>query len=406
MNNKNTNDAPSLKSTASLSRRDLIKTLLGTASVSGAAATTGCGGDSSDIKISQPGREPSEPETTPPPTGNEPNPDTGPEVTPFRIDVHAHMLPDFYRDSLSANDVSHISGLPIPDWTPEQAIGFMDRFAIAQQIVSLPETGVFHLSTAQERLDMATQANNYLAQTLVPSGRFGGFAVLPLADPNDPVELGNASAEAQRAIEELGLSGVCLYTNYNGVYLGDPTLSPLLRTLNQLSAMVFVHPANPARPTPAITPDFIIENPFDTTRAAVNMLYKGVYKLFPRVRWLLAGAGGVLPFLSYRTSLFTITPVLEDTLNLGLVGDIEPLGSYKNLFYDTALSTSPASIRSLRTLVSIDNIMLGTDWPFSKPLFASLNGADPQPGLDHSFKTFERNNVDQANARTQLGLDK
>ncbi|MFX4994021.1 amidohydrolase, partial [Acinetobacter baumannii] len=93
--------------------------------------------------------------------------------------------------------------------------------------------------------------------------------------------------------------------------------------LSLLGAMVFLHPVTPVKPDSIKLPTFLFEFTFDTTRAAVNMLYHGVYRLYPRIRWLLAHAGGALPFLSYRTSLFTIMPVLADGLDLPVLDKVE-----------------------------------------------------------------------------------
>lgn len=38
-----------------------------------------------------------------------------------RIDVHCHLIPDFYRQSLEAHGISQIGGVPVPAWSPALA---------------------------------------------------------------------------------------------------------------------------------------------------------------------------------------------------------------------------------------------------------------------------------------------
>lgn len=317
---------------------------------------------------------------------------------PARIDVHCHHIPDFYRQSLAEHGIVTAGGIPIPAWSPQLAVKFMNDYGIGTQIVSISEPGVHYLDTAAERLAMARRINDYTRETLLPTKRFGGFAVLPLGDPNDPTDVANAGAEAVRAIRTLGLDGVGVFSNYGGVYLGDPRLEPLMATLNQLGVMVFVHPVTPVGYPDLGLPTFLYEFPFDTTRAAVNMSYKQVFTRYPRIRWLLAHAGGTLPFLAYRTSLLQGGVAVAQ--NLGLDRFDKQNLDWGRLFYDTALSPAPSAMKSVREVTSVSHIMFATDWPFSGPVFAVPG--DPAPQLAETFSADERRQVLRDNQLAQF----
>jgi 6-methylsalicylate decarboxylase len=325
----------------------------------------------------------------------------------YRIDVHCHLIPDFYRLSLTTHGILTAGGIPIPPWAPELAVAFMDSYGIQTQIVSISEPGVYYLSNITDRLSMATQINDYIANTLVNTsnpllaGRFGGFAVLPLGDLNNPADVQNACNEARRAITELKLDGIGLFSNYNGVYLGDIRFAPLLATLNELGAFVFLHPVTPsAVPSIPVISEFtyLYEFTFDTTRAAVNMLYNGVFELYPNIRWLLAHAGGTLPFLSYRVSTLTVYPVLAQNLNIPTLENQNL--DFAKLYYDTALSPTPAAMRSVEAVTDVSHIMFATDWPFSNITF--VVPGDPAPQLSETFSSAELLQVNRTNALTQL----
>lgn len=316
--------------------------------------------------------------------------------TPFRIDVHAHLIPDFYRAALKAYDVPNDGGMAPPAWSPDKAVGFMDKFGIQAQVVSLSEPGLGFLPDAHSRVLMARQINDYIRQALLEAPaysklhrRFGGFASLPLGRADDPQEVTQASQEALRAINVLGLDGIGLYSNYQGIYLGDPRLDPLMRTLDQLGAMVFIHPvAPPAGPDLSI-PNFVLEFPFETTRAVTNMLYKGIYWRYPRIRWLLAHAGGTIPFLSYRSALLAL--------------NLDPRrSSYARLFFDTALSAAPPAMAAVRQITEVSHVLLGTDFPYSQLTYALKLPGDPNAELNDTFNAPERQLVDRGNALAQL----
>ncbi len=198
-----------------------------------------------------------------------------------------------------------------------------------------------------------------------------------------------ACAEAIRAINVLGLDGIGLYSNYKGIYLGDARLDPLMRTLNRLGAYVFIHPvAPPVRPDLSM-PNFVLEFPFETTRAVTNMLYKGIYFRFPGIRWQLSHAGGAIPFLSYRSGLLAV--------------NLNPdKSSYSNLFFDTALSSAPASMASVRKVTSVSHVLFGSDFPYSGIVYALKFPGDPNSELNESFNATERTLVDRGNALVQL----
>ncbi|NEB03516.1 amidohydrolase family protein [Streptomyces sp. SID13726] len=322
----------------------------------------------------------------------------------YRIDVHCHLVPDFYRTSLAAHGVVESGGVPFPAWSPTLAVNFMNRYGIQTQVVSVSEPGVMYLSSAADRVAMARRLNDYMSKSLVHTdtaglkGRFGAFAVLPLGGPVTEEDVAAAVVEARRAVRELKLDGVGIFSSYKGTYLGDPVFEPLMKVLDELGVMVFIHPTTPQNYPDLGLPPFLYEFTFDTTRALVNMLYKGVYTRRPNIRWLGAHAGGTLPYLSFRTSLLTLTPAIAQTLGIAGADDSSP--HFRKLFYDTALSHAPQAMKSVRELAGDEHILFATDWPFSGALFPTKG--DPAPQLDETFSPAARVKVERSNALAQF----
>ncbi len=315
---------------------------------------------------------------------------------PSRIDVHAHLIPDFYRSALKAYEVEGDGGLPTPAWSPDAAVDFMNKFGIQTQVVSLSEPGFGFLPDLPSRRQMARQVNDYIRDALIGAPawsrshrRFGGFASLPLGNARDSQEVSAAVDEANRAMNLLKLDGIGLYTHYEGIYLGDPLLNPLMRTLNELEAMVFIHPVAPPVQPELKMPTFVLEFPFETTRAVTNMLYKGIFWRYPKIRWLLPHAGGTIPFLSHRAGLLAL--------------QLNPRNSaFSSLFFDTALSAAPASMAATKEITPTSHILFGSDFPYSQLVYGLKFPGDPNPELNDSFSAAERQMVDRGNALTQL----
>lgn len=307
-----------------------------------------------------------------------------------RIDLHGHALPPEYRASLLENGYATIGGYPTPQWSPERAIDFMDRYGIQTQVLSLSDPGVSYLSGGEAR-DMARYCNSYAAGLFrrYPK-RFGALAVLPMPDVTASV------AEIEYALDVLKLDGVVLLSAYDGVYLGHPQFEPVMAALARRNAFVFVHPAAiPAENKPDLpVPDFLYEFTFDTTRAVAQLMYGGTVTRYPSIRFLLAHAGGTVPYLSYRLGLAG---------EVGFPGQAAPSGiaaRIRNFFYDTAISPSRAAMGSVLEVTSLDHIMFGSDWPFSELLFTG--SGDPQPQLSNTFSSSDRLQIERANALRQL----
>jgi len=196
-------------------------------------------------------------------------------------------------------------------------------------------------------------------------GRFGYFASLPLPDVEGSLD------ELTHAFDVLRADGLVLQSsNYDGSYLGDPRFDEVMEELDRREALVFVHPAVPvsAAAQSLDIPVFGMEFTFDTTRAAFNLAYTGTLERFPNITWVMAHAGGTVPYLVGRFSLLWM--VDHD------LAERAPLGAtayMANLYYDIALSANPHVLSSLAELVGWDHVVFGSDFPFAPELAAQLS---------------------------------
>jgi predicted TIM-barrel fold metal-dependent hydrolase len=301
-----------------------------------------------------------------------------------RIDLHFHLIPKFYQDAAYESGTGPVIGR-YPEWSPERALDLMDAHGIEVALTSLAQPGVQFGDPTRARA-LARRCNDYAAglNARWPK-RFGAFAVVPLWEIRDAIE------EIGYALDVLKLQGVCLFASYAGKFLGDPHFDPLLEELDRRAAVVFVHPAlHPASRTLDLPwPGFMMEYLFDTTRAAVNLVFSGATKRFPRIRFVLAHAGGVVPYFAWRLS---VSPMIDARLP-----QIPPEQIFARLgqfWYDTALCPTPQTMACLAGVARPEQIVFGTDWPFAnaKVLAEALElYAVPIAGL-------RRGAIDRANA--------
>ena len=278
----------------------------------------------------------------------------GGQGAPGRVDVHAHYVPAGLQASLPAAPIFR----GFAAWHPRAAVEMMDRQGIATAILSMVLwTGMFAApGDAAAARQVARSANDTAAEAIRSyPGRFGGFARLPLPDVDAALE------EIDYALGTLGLDGVVLLTNHDGVYLGDNQLDPVFDELNRRQAVTFLHPAVPAgaeHTSLGYVPS-LIEFVFDTTRAVTHLVLSGTLERCPDVRLIVPHAGGTIPFLVDRISLLAARFVPGTAVRAP--AGVEAYLS--RLYYELAIATNPHAVASVLQLVGPERLLYGSDWP-------------------------------------------
>jgi 6-methylsalicylate decarboxylase len=291
------------------------------------------------------------------------------------IDVHHHAYHPWLVRELRRHGIMRLAPhAPLPDWNARDSVEAMDRAGVAAAVVSviLPDAAFAVSPQLTRRLFRVT---NELSARLVESQphRFAALAALPLADP------GGALAEVEYAFDVLGLDGVSLPAcPADGSQLGDPLHAAVFDELNRRRAVVFIHPrasagacAGPADPRVQIAPPALLESVFSTTRAVVSLLYSGTLSRCPDIEFIIAHAGGVLPYLAEHTEP---VPGCTDAERDDARGD--PRRALGTLNYEVAQSVAPTLLRCLRELAGGRRILFGSGYPAAGD--AALAGAVTQ----------------------------
>lgn len=287
-----------------------------------------------------------------------------------RIDTHAHIVPPFYREWLQSKHVD-AGGLPIPEWTPEAALEFMETNAIQTALLSVSTPGAEPADDLEEARGMARKLNEFSAKVVADyPGRFGFYATLTLPDVDGSLE------EMAYALDTLKADGVVLHAHTKGIYLGDDQFAPLMEELNSRRAAIFVHPSElPGDEVPGI-PAYVADFLLDSVRAALNLCRTGTMDRCPDIKVLLSHAGGFLPYAAARIAAYA-SPQGDWDDGLRLLC---------RFYMDTALASSPFALPSLLSFADPTHIIYGSDFPYAPPSrgTAFTVALDTYQAIDHA----------------------
>lgn len=144
-----------------------------------------------------------------------------------------------------------------------------------------------------------------------------------------------------------------------------------LAELDKRKTVVFIHPTThpTSKELQLNIPEGIIEFPFDTSRAAFNLVWTGAAERYSNIRYILSHAVGTVPFLAWRFSLLDYDYRFRKRAPLGAMAYL------KRFYYDLALSANPYALRSLQELVGPEQVLYGSGNPFANSYLVA-NGID------------------------------
>ena len=263
------------------------------------------------------------------------------------LDIHGHFfLPQTEKEALQQyqafHDAKFLVSKPV-HWDAESILTYLDRAGVALQM----------LSYVPHKLGPLQAANDYGASIVAKyPTRFGLLAALP----TDNMDACLSEIVRTTSAYAVAADGFATNTVYNGVWLSDSSLEPVWQDLNKRGAVVHIHPnayAGPAqgRPSP------VIEVAFDTARTAVDMLYNGVFRRHPNIKFVLAHSGGALPVLSGRLALLGTEDWVPNPENITRAEIGEQLG---RLYVDTAATASTGLAPAMK-MVGVGHCIYGAD---------------------------------------------
>jgi aminocarboxymuconate-semialdehyde decarboxylase len=326
------------------------------------------------------------------------------------IDVHNHFYPPEYLDALgplgSTLRITHdAEGNPVVHYPGDYNVmvrghrdiayreAILDEHGVKMQVLSLTTPGT-HVDPPAVARRLAAITNDAFARIRSERpNRFSAFATLPLCDP------AASATELARAMDELGLPGAMLFSNVNGVGLDDPGFWPMYDIANERDAVMMIHPTSPVG-VEAMTEYWLMPLDgflFDTTLAASKLVFSGVVKRFPRIRWVLGHLGGTIPYLAERLDRgWRAFRECREHID-------EPPTAYlkRHFWYDT-VNFAAGPLKLAIDFAGVDHILAGSDYPHqigSLPLMIeSISGLPIDAGANWGRVCFPQNRPEGSQA--------
>ncbi len=300
------------------------------------------------------------------------------------VDIHAHLWPPAWGPG---GQYEKPAGAFSPEiyrkiTTPAALVDEFDKAGISLGVVTATVESLFG-AEGPVNFDGLREANDWLAGLAAGNEGLAAFGVTDIFAGEE------GAREAERAILELGLSGLVADSSRGGKFLADAAARPTLEVAARHKVPVFVHPV--AHPNS------------DVLIAGAGMLGNSLG------RGLMNGVA----FLSViQDDLLDDLPDLHlvfATLGLGAIvqaargdryGRDNRAGRRPNIYFDT-MGRDPAIIRTLVGFFGAERVLAGTDWPILPALqHDALAASLTEAGLNEE----EQRLVAGSNARRLLGL--
>lgn len=275
--------------------------------------------------------------------------------------THIHAIPPGYAAALKKAG-GDPSGFPTPEWSLNGTFNNLATTDSARAVLSISTPGIPIAGTGQKARDLCRDTNRYLADLVKEHPqRLDFFGALPdWRDVDGTID----EIEFLFSTQKVAV-GVDFYTSYGDRLPGDPMFKPIWDKLEDVGALAFMHPGV-ADIKPFFIADFlpqpVVDYPQQTTRAAVDLVLRGVRSSTPNVVVILSHAGGTLPYLAERTWGTLVVPEIS---NKTTVDVDEAKTQFRRYYYDTALGNSPTQLNGLLLNTDPSHVLMGSDYPYA-----------------------------------------
>ena len=236
----------------------------------------------------------------------------------------------------------------------------MDKHGIGVMILSLNAVAIQALWDTPRAIDLARQANDYLAGEIAKNPkRFQGFAALPMQDPEA------AAGELERCVKDLGFKGA-LVNGFSQKDVEDsavyydlrPQYDAFWAMVEWLGVPFYLHPREPlpSRSQHYEGHPWFLGSAWsfgvETAIHALRLMASGVFDRYPKLTVILGHLGEGIPYNIWRTDhRLSKTP-------RGIPAR-KPLGEYlrNNMYLTTSGSFRTQTLCDAMSEVSADRIL-------------------------------------------------
>lgn len=281
-------------------------------------------------------------------------------MSTIQLDVHAHLIPaDYVSDAPGVAWDSAAQTLCVDDkvislkqlFQPAALIAWMDKHDVAQAWISIPPPAYRQQLGETASEDWSKRLNEGAAAT---SARYPG-RLQPLY--HLPVEHPRLAAKLAREMDAERFA-LCA-GGETDLTFSDARLDSLWSIMDARKAFVFLHPG---RCCDGRLSTFYLENlvgnPHETAVTVAHLVFGGVLKRFPNIRFCLSHGGGTVPMIAGRWQRGF------DTEQPGVDTRTASPAVLLSALYADCLTHSPAALACSAEVFGTGRLLFGSDWPF------------------------------------------
>ena len=306
----------------------------------------------------------------------------------MKIDIHTHIIPENWPDlenkfgyggwisldHYKKNEAKMIKNgksfriIECNCWDPLVRIDECKKNNVDVQVLSTIPALFNYWAKPDDALFTSKFINDHISMIVNDHPKhFLGLGTLPMQDEK------KAILELERCIKELGLAGIQIGSNINGLNLNEPSVLSIFEVAREMGASVFVHPWDimGKDEMEKYWLPWLVGMPAETSRAICSMIFGGVFEQLPDLRVAFAHGGGAFP------------------------ATVDYLGK----FWVDSLVHDMDMLRYLIDKVGDKKITLGSDYPF--PLGEQIPGSMIEKS---QLKSSIKENILYKNALDWLGL--
>lgn len=294
------------------------------------------------------------------------------------VDMHAHVIPDELPQGAGPAPLPYVergegdqrvlvgarSRFPVTEiWhSPQRRLEAMGANGVDVEVLSPMPSFLDYSFSPPDSVKLGRQVNEFVATLCgAAPGRFYGFGLVPMQDPE-------LAAKELSNVVALGLRGIEISSNVNGVAIGDERFFDFFSEVERLNLAVFVHALNPTmqdRMPRSTAPSYALGA--EQTVAVASATSGGIAERCPNLRLAFSHGGGGFAALIPRAHYFWAKRWNEEPPGeLPLDAEGRPIPApferARHFYYD-ALLFDRRVLRMAIDVLGEDRLLIGTDFP-------------------------------------------
>lgn len=320
----------------------------------------------------------------------------------LKIDAYAHIVPPKYLEAIRKVAPQMVEAQIVPCrplYDLDHRFRIMDKYEPIRQVLTLGRIPVEHVAGPAKAADLASRADEEMAELCVKyPDRFAG-ALASLAMNN----MDAAMKEAEHCIKDLRFRGLYLHSPVDEKPLDNPEFLPVFEMAAEWDLPIVIHPMRRIN-----HPDYLTEKesrynmfslfgwPYDTTSAMARLVFSGIMEKFPGIKIVTHHMGGMVPFYAERIRQFT--QVARVGIQMPTLKK-EPVDYFKMFYADTAIYGNTPALMCGFDFFGADHVLFGIDFPLGDTEWGdrnyrqTINAIEAMPISDEDRKKIYEDNA-------------